>query len=75
MNFITSLPLNKRYRRVYNTVLIIINKYIKILRYILITKIIDSAGLVELIFEEIILKFRVPNRIISNKGSIFINTF
>jgi len=32
-------------------------------------------GLIELIFEKIILKFRVPNRIISNKDSIFINTF
>jgi len=51
------------------------NKYIKILRYILIIKIIDSTGLVKLIFEEIILKFRVPDRIISNRDSIFINTF
>jgi len=51
------------------------DKYIKILRYILIIKIIDFTGLVELIFEEIILKFRVPDRIISNRGSIFINTF
>jgi len=75
MNFITNLPLSKWYGRVYNTVLIVINRYIKILRYILITKIIDSTGLVELIFEEIILKFRVPDRIISNRGSIFINTF
>jgi len=75
MDFITSLPLNKRYRRVYNTVLIIIDRYIKILRYILTTKTIDSTGLVELIFEEVILKFRVPDRIISNRGSIFINTF
>jgi len=75
MNFITNLPLSKRYGRVYNTVLIIINKYIKILRYILITKIIDSTGLIELIFEKVILKFRVPDRIISNRGSIFINTF
>ncbi len=75
MNFITNLYLNKRYKRVYNTVLIIINKYIKILRYILTTKIIDFTGLIELIFEKIILKFRVLNRIISNKDSIFINTF
>ncbi len=75
MNFIINLPLNKRYGRVYNTVLIVINKYIKILRYILTTKIIDSTGLIELIFKKIILKFRVLNRIISNKGSIFINIF
>jgi len=70
-----NLPLSKRYGRIYNTVFIVINKYIKILRYILTIKIIDSTGLIELIFEEIILKFRVFNRIISNKGSIFINTF
>jgi len=75
MNFIINLPLNKRYRRVYNTVFIIIDKYIKILRYILIIKIIDSTGLIKLIFEEIILKFGVPKGIISNKGFIFINTF
>ncbi len=75
MNFITSLPLSKRYGRVYNTVFIIINRYIKILRYILIIKIIDSTGLIELIFEKVILKFKVPNKIISNKDFIFINTF
>jgi len=75
MDFITGLPLSKRHGRVYNTVFIVIDRYIKILRYILTTKIIDSAGLVELIFEEVILKFGVPDRIISNRGSIFINTF
>jgi len=31
--------------------------------------------LIKLIFEEIILKFRIFNRIISNKDFIFINTF
>ncbi len=51
------------------------NKYIKILRYILIIKTIDFIGLIELIFEEIIPKFRVLNRIISNKDFIFINIF
>jgi len=47
----------------------------KILRYILIIKIIDFTGLIKLIFEEIILKFKVLNKIISNKGFIFINIF
>ncbi len=56
-------------------VFIVINKYIKILRYILTIKTIDLIGLIKLIFEEIILKFRDPDRIISNRGSIFINTF
>ena len=53
----------------------VINKYIKILRYILITKTIDFITLIKLIFEGVILKFRVLNRIISNRGSIFTSIF
>ncbi len=59
------------YKYIYNIIFIIINKYINILRYILTIKIIDSTGLIKLIFEKIILKFRVFNKIISNKDFIF----
>jgi len=41
----------------------------------LIIKIIDFTGLIKLIFEKIISKFRVPDKIISNRGFIFINIF
>ena len=42
MNFITNLSLNKRKNYVYNTIFIIINKYIKIIKYLIINKIINA---------------------------------
>ena len=38
INFIIRLPLSKFYNKVYNIILIVINKYTKIARYILYTK-------------------------------------
>ena len=34
MNFIIELPLSKFYNKVYNIILIVVNKYTKIARYI-----------------------------------------
>ena len=42
MNFIINLLSNKRKDYVYNAILIIINKYIKIIRYLIINKIINA---------------------------------
>ena len=38
MNFIIDLSLSKRNEYIYNAIFIVINRYIKIIRYFLITK-------------------------------------
>ena len=66
---------NKRRNYIYNTRFIIINKYTKILRYVLTTKIIIVIELVELIYKEIIFRFKVLKSIIPDKELVFINIF
>ena len=75
INFITKLLPNKYKEYIYNSVFIIINRYIKILQYISTTKIINTIELIKLIYKEIILRFGVLENIISDKKFIFINTF
>ena len=53
----------------------IVNRYIKILYYILIIKKINIIKLIKLFFIEIILKFNILDNIIIDRGSIFINIF
>jgi hypothetical protein len=61
--------------KVYNSTFIIINKYIKIIYYILIIKEIIIAKLVKLFILYIIKNFNIFNNIILNKKVIFINNF
>ena len=42
MNFIINLSSNKRKNYIYNTIFIIIDKYIKIIKYLIINNIINA---------------------------------
>ena len=44
-------------------------------RYLATTKTITTIELADLFFNEIVYYFSIPASIISNRGSIFINTF
>ena len=75
MNFITSLSANKRREIVYDLILIMINRYIKMIKYISVIKKIAIVELIEIFFEEIILRFKILIDIISDKEFIFINIY
>ena len=75
MDFITGLPPSKRRGVVYNTILIIVDRYTKIVRYLFIKKDLDAAALAELFFEEIICRYGILNSIVSDRGTMFISTF
>jgi hypothetical protein len=47
INFITNLPLNKNplTKTIYNLILVIINKYIKVFKYIAYNKTVDALEL------------------------------
>ena len=75
MNFVMSLSINKRYEVVYNSILMIIDKCIKMIKYISIIKTINIAKLTKMFFEKIVLRFNMSDDIMSNKEFIFINTF
>ena len=75
MNFIMKLFSNKRRGVVYDSILIIIDQYIKMIKYILIIKKINVAELTKMFFKKIILCFDMSNEIMSDKKFVFTNAF
>lgn len=75
MDFITGLPPTIFKKSYIDTILIIVNQFIKFTLFFLVAIIINITELVELFYTYIKLYFRLSNGIISNKSSIFISKF
>ena len=75
IDFIIDLPLTKiRTEEVANTILVIINRYIKFLKYFTIITIIIAAELIDLFLEQWLL-FNILRGIVSDKSTIFNSIF
>ena len=75
INFIIKLFSNKKRDVVYHSILIIIDRYIKIIKYILIIKKINVAELTKVFFEKIVLRFNMSNKIVNDRNFMFTNEF
>ena len=75
MNFVINLSFDKRKEIVYNLILIIMNCYIKMIKYKFIIVKIDVVALTKIFFEKIVLRFDFFNDIMSDKKFVFINIF
>ena len=75
MNFITSLLLSKFKNVIYNVILIIINRFTKIIKYLFIKITIDIVTLTKIFYNKIIYRYNILNNIINNRDFIFINNF
>ena len=75
MNFIIDLPSSKREGVVYDAILVIVDKCIKIIKYLSVIIKIDVAKLTKLFFEQIVLRFDMSADIINDRSSLFINVF
>jgi len=53
----------------------IVNYYMKMMRYLSIKKILTVVKLAELFFEQIALKYEISNDIIIDRDNLFINAF
>jgi hypothetical protein len=73
MDFIIGLPLckNPAGGPNFNTILIVINRYSKIARYITYHKTVNSPELARIMWEHVFSIFGSPNSIISNRGIVF----
>ena len=67
MNFIIDLSSNKRKSFLYNAILVIIDKYTKMIKYFLIIIKVDVTKLTKLFFEKIILRFDMSADIVNEK--------
>jgi len=60
---------------VYDSILVIVDHYTKMTRYLSIKKTLTVVKLTELFFKKIALKYEISNDIITDKNSLFINAF
>jgi hypothetical protein len=77
MNFITNFSLSKRSNDVYNFVLVIVNRYIKMTFYIFVTKKITIVELIEIIFDHVMFKYDASKtkNVVLNKEFVFTSAY
>jgi hypothetical protein len=76
MDFITGLPEQQSVdRAVYDSILIVVDRYSKIARYIVYRKTIDSPELTVVLWKEVFSLFGTPKGIVSDRGTVFTSRF
>ena len=75
MNFVISFLLSKFKNVIYNVILIIINRFIKMIKYLFVKIMIDVITLTKVFYNEIIYRYNMLNDIVNDRDFIFINNF
>ena len=75
MDFIVDLPLSTRNGAVYNAILVVVDRYTKIARYVPCNKTCIAEKLVSMFYDEIIYRYGVLNGIVSDRGSVFTSAY
>jgi hypothetical protein len=75
MNFITDFSFSKRSDDVYDSVLVIIDRYIKMTFYISVTKKIIAIELAKIIFDHVMLKYDASKDVVSNREFVFMSAY
>jgi hypothetical protein len=75
IDFIIDLPLSTYNGAVYNAILVVVNRYTKIARYIPYNKTCIAEKLVSMFYNEIIYRYDILNSIVSNRGSVFTSAY
>ena len=75
MNFVIDLSSNKREKIVYDFIFVIMNRCIKMIKYIFTTIKFDVAKLTKMFFIEIVFKFDMFANIMNDRKFVFINAF
>lgn len=75
MDFIVDLPPSSRNGAVYDSILVVVDRYTKMARYIPCNKTCTAERLASLFYDEIICRYGVPNGIVSDRGSVFTSAY
>ena len=75
IDFIVDLPLSTRNSTVYDAILVVVDRYIKIARYVPYNKTYTAEKLVSMFYDEIICYYGVLNGIVSNRSSVFTSAY
>ena len=73
INFITDLPPSINGSNVCDSILIIVDYYTKLLKYLPTNKTINALGLINIIYRHVFLTFGWPKGIILDRKSVFIS--
>ena len=75
MNMITGLPSSKHNDNVYDVILMVVDRYIKMAWYISISKTLIAMQLADIFFEKIVCCYETLKEIVSDRGSIFTSSY
>ncbi|MGL5827975.1 MAG: DDE-type integrase/transposase/recombinase, partial [Angustibacter sp.] len=76
MDFITDLPPSTKGGKVYDSILVVVDRYTKMARYIPVRKTLDAPGLAQVIVSKHILAGAgAPRTVVSDRGTIFTAEF
>jgi transposase InsO family protein len=76
MDFITGLPDSKGFNgRVYDSVLVVVDRFSKMARYFPVTKTIDAPQLADLLYNKVVMFTGPPDSIVSDRGSVFTSEY
>lgn len=75
MDFITDLPPSLHRGLVYDSILVVVDRFTKVAKYIPTTKTCTAASLADLFFDEIVSSYGIPNGIVSDRGSVFTSSY
>lgn len=72
---IVKLPISRRYNKVFNSIFIVYNRYIRFVRYLPYREVILVLELADLFFDAVIALFGLPELIISDRGTLFTSSY
>jgi len=68
-------PLKLVDRRVYNSILVIYNRFSKLVFYVPVNKTIDAPSLVEVLYYTVILKYGAPKSFVIDRRTVFTSKY
>ena len=75
MNFITDLSLSLYKKIIYNVILIVMNRFIKMIKYFFIKQTISASELADLFVDEILKLYKKSQFIVTDRDSLFISQY
>src|SRR5450755_684289 len=75
MDFITGFPPAGRRGKIYDTILIVIDRFLKMAQFIACTKDIDAVKMAERFTEDIISKLGIPRFTVTDRESLFTSKY
>ncbi|KJZ69109.1 hypothetical protein HIM_11499 [Hirsutella minnesotensis 3608] len=75
MDFITDLPPVRCEKKIYSSILVVVDRLTRYARYIPVSSRISSDGLAEVFLREIFKHYGMPDGIVSDRGSLFTSQF